>query len=142
MFSKEASKRLRQEFWIAFGTSFPRQWILYNTQVKGLALKFHFDLKKGMVSMDVVHSDLEKRMALWEKLVSLKTILRDDYLATAQFEDDYLLENQQGISRIYVEIHRVSIHDKNTWQETMEFLKHNMTLFEDFFIEYRDIISS
>ncbi len=142
MYSKEESKRLRQEFWTAFGKSFPRHWILYDTKIKGLALKFHFNLNKAMVSMDVAHNDLEQHIAIWEKLVSLKMFLRNDYLPTAQFEDFYLLENQKEISRIFVEKHAVSIHDKNTWQATMVFLTDHMTQLEDFFIEYRDVISS
>ncbi|HQC07300.1 MAG TPA: DUF4268 domain-containing protein, partial [Kaistella chaponensis] len=30
MFSKEEAQKYRQEFWIAFGKSFPRKWILYH----------------------------------------------------------------------------------------------------------------
>ena len=53
MFSKETSRQLRQEFWIAFGKSFPRKWILYNTKIKELSFKFHFDTKKALVSLDL-----------------------------------------------------------------------------------------
>lgn len=142
MFSKSASKRLRQDFWIAFGKSYPRKWILYNTKIKGLSLKFHFGLKKAMVSFDIEHTDLEKRIELWEKLLSLKSILVEEYFPDAIFEDFLILENQKEISRVYVEISNVSVHNKNTWRETMIFLSDNMLQFEAFFIEYRAIISS
>ncbi|MGB5417276.1 MAG: DUF4268 domain-containing protein, partial [Algibacter sp.] len=42
MFSKEESKRIKQEFWTSFGKSFPRKWVLYDTKLKGLSFKFHF----------------------------------------------------------------------------------------------------
>lgn len=142
MFSKEESKRLRQDFWIAFGKSYPQKWILYNTKVKGLAFKFHFDTKKAMVSIDVEHTDLEKRIELWEKLTSLKSILLEDYLPELSFEDSYILDNQKEISRVYVEKKGVSIHNKNTWQETMIFFRNNMLQFEAFFIEFKEIISA
>jgi hypothetical protein len=142
MFSKEESKRLRQDFWIAFGKSYPQKWILYNTKVKGLAFKFHFDTKKAMVSVDVEHTDLEKRIKLWEKLTSLKSILLEDYLLELSFEDSYILDNQKEISRIYIEKKGVSIYNKNSWQETMIFFHSNMLQFEAFFIEFRDIISA
>lgn len=142
MFSKEESKKLRQDFWIAFGKSYPRKWILYDTKIKGLALKFHFDLKIVMVSMDIETPDLEKRIELWEKLIALKSILVDEYLPEAKFEDSLLLENHKEISRIYIERNNVSIHNKNIWQETMLFLQGNMLKFEAFFEEYKDIINT
>lgn len=142
MFSKEESKKLRQDFWISFGKSYPHKWILYDTKIKGLALKFHFDLKIAMVSMDIETSDLEKRIELWEKLIALKSILKNDYLQEAKFEDSLMLENHKEISRIYVQKNGVSIHNKNTWQETMQFLNTKMDLLESFFQEYEDIIQS
>lgn len=140
MFSKEEAKKLRQDFWIAFGKSFPRKWILYNTKVKGLYFKFYFDKKKAGVALDIEHTDLEKRIELWEKLSSLKTILKNDYIPDAIYNDYFVLANQKEISRIYIELEGVSIHNKNTWQETMEFLNTNMQKFETFFTDYEDIL--
>lgn len=142
MFSKEESKQLRQDFWIAFGKSYPHKWILYDTKIKGLSLKFHFDLKMAMVSLDIETSDLEQRIKLWEKLVALKSILINEYLPNAEFQDYYLLENHKEISRIYVSINEVSIHNKETWQKTMQFLNQKMNLMESFFEEYEDIINN
>ncbi|NNE78191.1 MAG: DUF4268 domain-containing protein [Pricia sp.] len=141
MFSKTESKRLRQDFWIAFGKSFPKKWILYNTKIKGLVLKFHFDLKKAMVSLDIDTDNFERRIALWEKLLSLKPILQsEDYLPEVQFDEAFILENGKEISRIYVELHGISIHNKDTWLKTMEFFNNNMTKLEAFFLDYRDYI--
>ncbi len=92
--------------------------------------------------MDIETSDMEQRVQLWEKLISLKSILVDEYLSEAQFNDSFLLDNLKEISRVYVQKEDVSIHNKNTWRETMEFLNHNMNLFEDFFREYQDVIHS
>lgn len=142
MFSKEASKRLRQEFWISFGKSFPRKWILYNTKIKGLSLKFHFELKKAMVSLDIDHSDLAVRIALWEKILSLESIMKNDYLPEVIFNDSLILDNGKEISRVYIVLNNVSIHNKNTWRETMEFLNENMLLLEAFFMEFREIFEN
>ncbi|MFT6935315.1 MAG: hypothetical protein ACJAUQ_001710 [Maribacter sp.] len=139
MFSKAESRKLREEFWIAFGKSYPRKWLLYKTGVKEINLKFHFDLKKAIVSMDI-DGDLQERIDSWEKVVSLKSILINDYLPHACFEDEYFLENQKEISRVYVEIQEVSIHNKSTWQEAMVFFYETMSQLEDFFTEYEDIL--
>ena len=142
MFSKEESRQIRQEFWTSFGKSFPRKWILYNTKIKGFSFKFHFDPKKALVSLDV-EGNLENRIKYWEKLISLKSILLDEFLPEAHFEEEYVLENGKEISRIYVPLDsKVSIHNKNSWQETMAFFNNTMSKFEAFFQEYKDIIKS
>jgi len=142
MFSKEASRQLRHEFWIAFGKSFPRKWIMYNTKIKGLSFKFHFDTKKALVALDL-EDQLENRVNYWGKLLALKSILINDYLSDAIFEEDYILENGKTISRIYVSLEEnVSIHNKNSWQVTMGFFNKAMTLFEAFFEEYKDVVKN
>lgn len=140
MFSKEESRLIRQEFWTSFGKSFPRKWILYNTKIKGLSFKFHFDTKKAFVTLDL-EDDLENRINCWEKLVVLKSILLDDYLPDAIYEEEFYLENGKEISRIHIPLdQKVSIHNKNTWRDTMEFFNQKMLLFEAFFEEYKEVI--
>ena len=87
MFTKNEAKLLRQEFWTSFGKSFPTEWVLYNTNVKGLSFKFHFDTKKALVALDL-EDDLDNRINYWEKLESLKSILRDEYLPDVVFEEE------------------------------------------------------
>ena len=140
MFSKEESRILRQEFWTSFGKSFPRKWILYDTKIKGLSFKFHFDTKKALVALDL-EDDLENRISCWEKLQSLQSILREDYIPDVIFEEEFYLDNGKEISRLYLPLqHKVSIHNKNSWQEVMVFFNDTMGKFETFFEEYRDII--
>lgn len=141
MFSKEESRQLRQQFWTSFGKSFPRKWILYDTKIKGFSFKFHFNTKSALVSLDL-EDDLENRINYWEKLQSLKSIIRDNYLSEAVFDEEHYLENGKEISRIYVLLNaKVSIHNKNTWREVMEFFNEKMALFEAFFEDYRDILN-
>lgn len=140
MFSKEDSRLLREDFWTSFGKSFPRKWVLYNTKLKGLSFKFHFDTKKALVTLDL-EDHLENRIKYWEKLLALKTILTEEYLPEVIFEEEYYLENGKEISRIYIPLEqKVSIHNKNTWRSTMEFFNETMSKFEAFFEEYKDVI--
>lgn len=140
MFSKEESRQLRQEFWTSFGKSFPRKWILYDTKLKGLSFKFHFDNKNALVALDL-EDHLENRINYWEKLQALKAILLDEFLPNAIFNEVYFLDNEKEISRIYVPLEqKISIHNKSTWRDVMEFFNKNMGLFEAFFEEYKDVI--
>ncbi|AXO79486.1 DUF4268 domain-containing protein [Olleya aquimaris] len=140
MFSKEESRQLKELFWTSFGKSFPRKWLLYNTKLKGFSFKFHFDNKTALVALDV-EDDLEHRIKYWEKLVALKAILLDDYLPEAIYNEEYILDNGKEISRIYVPLEqKVSIHNKNSWQDVMVFFNTHMSLFEAFFDEYKEVI--
>lgn len=140
MFSKEESRKLREEFWVSFGKSFPRKWILYDTKIKGFSFKFHFDNDKALVALDL-EDNLDNRIRYWEKLQSLKSILVNHFLTDAIFKEEYLLENGKEISRVYVVLdQKVSIHDKNTWRDVMEFFNAAMRNFEAFFNEYKDFL--
>ena len=142
MFSKEESRLLREDFWTSFGKSFPRKWVLYDTKIKGFSFKFYFDTKTALVALDL-EDDLENRITYWEKLQSMKTILLDDFLPDAIFEEEYFLDNTKEISRIYIPLEqKVSIHNKNSWRDVMEFFNEKMDKFERFYLEYEDFIKA
>ncbi len=142
MFSKEESRRLRQEFWTSFGKSFPRKWILYNTKVKDFSFKFHFERKRAFVSLDIEDENLENRVKYWEKITSLRSLLLD-ILPDAILDEVHHLENGKEISRIYILYEKkVSIYNKNTWREVMEFFNERMAKFEEFYWVYEDFIKS
>ncbi len=98
-------------------------------------------MKGAMVSLDVEDLPADRHAALWDNLLSLKAII-GEYLPNAQFEGAFILTNQKVISRIYVQKEKVSIHDKNTWEDTMIFFKEKMSLLEEFFLEYQDVLKS
>tara|TARA_B110000902_G_scaffold214695_1_gene246821 strand:- start:8597 stop:9025 length:429 start_codon:yes stop_codon:yes gene_type:complete len=140
MFSKNEAKRLRQEFWISFGKSFPKNWILYNTKVKGLNFKFHFDTKTAYVALCIDMSPI-KQQAYWDKIVSHKSILETDFLPQVIFDAFFKLPEDKIISVVYVSIEsKVSIHDKSSWRDAMEFLNDFMLKFEEFYTLYENTI--
>ena len=139
MYSKVEVKALRQLFWTSFGKSFPRKWTLYNTKIKGLECKFHFDKKSAMVCLDI-DDTIERRLELWEKIQSLQAVLLENYLPNALFEEIYYIDQDKDISRVFVLLEGVSINNKNTWQQTMEFLSLSMNQFESFFEDYNSVL--
>ncbi|HKL36391.1 MAG TPA: DUF4268 domain-containing protein [Salegentibacter sp.] len=139
MFSKAESKKLRQQFWTSFGIVFRRKWMLYNTGIKELQLKFTFNRKFAQVSIDVLDEDPLIRAYYFEKLLSLKNILTSEYLPEVVYEEEYELPEGKIISRIYVQLDHVSIHNRNQWPEVMKFLNDAMEQMEAFFVEYEDL---
>lgn len=141
MFSKSASAQLRKEFWTSFGKSFPRKWILYNTQIKDFSFKFVANQKQALVCLDIESFDKGKNQLLFKQIVALKNILLEEYLPEAIFDEHYSLENGKIIHRIYVKHHeKFNIHDKNTWQQAYEFFNKTMHQFEQFYEDYEDFI--
>ncbi len=140
MFTKEESKRIRQEFWTSFGKEYPHKWLLYNTKMKEIQLKFTFTRKFAQVSLDIIASDELIRAYYFEKITSLKNILKNEHLPEAIFEENYQLPEGKKISRVYEQLDNVSIHNKKDWPEVQAFLFSKMKPLEEFFLEYRDYI--
>lgn len=141
MFSIEDSKRMRQDFWISFGKSFPRKWILYDTKIKGVQFKFYFDIRKARVSIEFEEADVAKRRISFEKFLSLRVHFQSR-IQDLIFAESFELAHGKEISSIYIERPGVSIHQKETWQETMYFLKENMEKLEEVWYEYEDFLKS
>jgi len=141
MFSKEESAQLRKEFWVSYGKSFPRKWLLYDTKIKGFSFKFVADTKKALVCLDIESNDQLKNELLYEQILDVKDLLLEDYLPNAIFDNEYILENGKKIHRIYVtHKSKFSIHNKNTWQEAFVFFNKEMDKFEEFFEDFEDFI--
>lgn len=139
MFSKQEAQQLRQKFWIAFGKSFPRKWLLYDTRIKDFSFKFNADTKKAEVSLDIEMADELFRNAYYEKIWSLESIL-EEQIGLFQKDEHYTLENGKVLARVWVTKENVSIYNKNTWSEIFEFFVDKMDAFERFFWEYEDFI--
>ena len=140
MFSKEEAAQLRKEFWTSFGKSFPRKWLLYNTKMKGFSFKFVADRKKALVCLDIESPDELVNLLYYDQLLSLKVLLETE-LPEVIFDDEYELESDKKIHRIYVPFEReFSVHNKNTWRDCFEFYVAIMNKFELFFHEFEDVI--
>lgn len=140
MYSKEEAQLIKKEFWTAFAVAYPRKWLLYNTKIKDVTFKFYIDNKKAQVLLDIEPKDENLRKIYFEKIESLKTILREDYLSEAILERNFYLENGKIISRIWVEKNGVSLNNKNNWETIFDFFNETMTQFEHFYFEYEDYI--
>ncbi|MDO6739058.1 DUF4268 domain-containing protein [Wenyingzhuangia sp. 2_MG-2023] len=141
MFSREEAASIRKEFWVSYGKSFPRKWVLYNTKIKDFSFKFVAERKMAAVVLDIETSDVDQRELLFDQLISLKKILETEYLPNVIFDKDYYLENGKHISRVYVLFdEKYSIYNKATWSNCYAFFNETMHQFELFWYEYQDYI--
>ena len=140
MYSKEETQRLKREFWIAFAVKHPRKWVLYDTKIKDFSFKFYVDNKKAQVLIDIEHRSDDKRIAYFEKLEALRTILEEDFIKDLIFEKEYTLESGKTISRIWVEKLGVGVSNRNYWDEIFDFYNEKMNALELFYSEYDEFI--
>ena len=140
MYSKVEAIQVKKDFWTSFAAEYPRKWLLYNTKIKDFSFKFNADNKKAIVSLDIESKNNEHRIIYYQKIESLQTILKVEYLPNVLFNPNFQLDTGKIISRVWVELEGVSINNKSTWPIIFEFFSMNMELFELFFFEYEDYI--
>ncbi len=140
MYSKAEMQQLKREFWIAFATAYPRKWLLYDTKIKDFSFKFSSEGKRHAVMLDIEHRDPEKRHSYYEKLISLKEILANDFIQGLAFDRDLTLETGKVISRISLSTEGKSMGNRESWPDIFLFFAHNMSAFEAFFEDYGDYI--
>ena len=149
MYSKEEAKQIRVEFWDQFRdyTNKRRKnkgrtgkWIMNRTGINAINLKFHFDQSTALVGIDVETKNMDTRIAMFEKLETLKKQINKALGENTKWELEYIRENSKSISRVYTEIDNVDIFDKTCWNRVNMFFFDRMTALEDMFLEYKDYI--
>ena len=149
MFSKEEAKALREEFWDTFKQlsarrrsrkGLPGNWILTQTGIKALNLKFHVDRKVAQVGIDLETRNMDKRIELFEKFETLKKLLEETMGSPMNWELDYIRENGKSVSRIYLQKEDVDIYQRDSWAGAHQFMYDKMLKLESFYNEYRDYL--
>jgi hypothetical protein len=149
MFTIEEKKQLRSLFWSKFKTysnkrklknKMTGKWIMDQTGIKQLKLKFHFDQWYAWAGIEVDSRNLEKRIDLFDKLEKLKAILEEKVPHPLIWELEQKVNERKTVSRICSEKDGVNIYNQDDWKETMVFLYEVMEPIEDVFREYSDYL--
>lgn len=151
MFSKEKAKQLRMEFWDGFRVytrnrrvkaGKPAWWILDRTGINALNLRLHIDREKALAGIDIETRNMDKRLALYDKLESLKKLLHQAMEREMTWELDYIRENGKSVSRIYITEEGLDIYNRETWNEAYRFFYRHMEKLEAFYLEYKEYIKA
>ncbi|MBN1117938.1 MAG: DUF4268 domain-containing protein [Bacteroidales bacterium] len=149
MFTKEEKKAIREEFWNKFKTysnrkklkiNKPGKWIMNDTGIRQLKLKFHFDTEKAFAGFEIETRNIDKRIELFDKLEKLKSVIEKSF----PFEVKWILEEPvaetKTVSRVISVMHNVSVYNRECWPEVFSFLYETMLPTEDIFLEYKDFL--
>jgi hypothetical protein len=148
MYKREELKQLKRDFWNGFaeyceGQSYiagrRKMWMLYNTKVKGVELKFDANREGAYVILEVNCKPLARRREMFEKLGWYKSELQKNIAEELIWAEDFQRESGEMVSRVYLERLNLDIHRRNHWPEFYEFMATRMYRLEANFkriIEY------
>ncbi|REE00559.1 DUF4268 domain-containing protein [Marinoscillum furvescens] len=132
MFTREEASRLRQEFWTTFGlymkpvlsVDYMRvNWINYNTRLKDVYFRMDTGRKAATIAITMEHSDPGIRELFFEQFLELKTMLHTELGEEWEWQEHYTTESGKVISRIYKELPKTSVFNKDKWPELISFFK-------------------
>lgn len=149
MYTQSEKKIIRQKFWDQFkvysnkrrlGLGNPGKWIMNDTDIKQLKLKFHFDEQLAFAGFEIETRNLDKRIELFDKFEKLKTILDNAVPANLDWVLEAPVSGNKTVSRIVAYKRDVTIYNESVWPEINKFLFDIMLPLEKIFIEYKDYI--
>lgn len=142
MYSKEEETKIKKDFWDSFTTySTPilkengkYKWLLYNTRIKGLELKFSVSRKRIGVIMEVNSKSEDRRLRIFEALNDYK-LLFDESLPELQWE--LISQTQLGkpVSEIGTYLCNVDYLNKSHWGLIFAFMSEKMLALETTYLE-------
>ena len=141
MYSKQEASQARQAFWTAFGQYMSPvksaddekvNWINYKTGEKDVYLRMHADNKKGMIAIEITHSDLGIQQIFFEQFEQLKNFFREIVQEDWTWELHSTNEYGKTTSRIYKEVEDVNIFKKEDWPTLISFFKQRIILLDQF----------
>lgn len=149
MFTSDEKKLIREEFWSKFKAysnrlklkeNKPGKWIMNDTGIKQLKLKFHFDDTHAFAGLEIDTRNLDKRIDIYDKLEKLKTILEQAIPFPLEWNLEVHIADRKTVSRIIAIKENVSIYNRDSWPETCKFLYDVMNPLEQVFAEYKDFL--
>ncbi len=149
MYNREEAKQLRVDFWNGFGYYSKRlpylrrqnkKWILYNTKIKHLELKFETERHTARVLMEINHRNENHRLEVFEQIQAYKTIVEEAFGQPLIWDYLYTMPTGKEVCRIYFEQGGFDFHKREQWPELYKFLSTHMKKLEKAFREIQEFI--
>lgn len=149
MYSKEELKTLKKEFWEGFDIfcSYNKElqlrtkkWILYDTKIKNVDLKFDANRNGAFVILEINHKESTERMLIFEKLWQYKSIIEECFEKEIIWDKAFVRESGTEVCRIYIEQAGLDIHKRTDWMGFYQFMAKNMLKMETVFEDIKDFI--
>lgn len=141
MFSKAEAAQLRQEFWTTLGRYLRPQlsadgekvnWINYKTGVKFVYFRMEAENRLARISIDITHYDTGIQELFYEQFAELKTMLKTYLDEDWEWQMHYQDSEGKIISRIYMELPKASVYNREDWPQLISFFKPRIIALDEF----------
>lgn len=142
MYSKDELKQLKKNFWEGFGiycSQIPAlkrrksKFMLYNTKMKGVELKFDATREGAFVILEINIHDSTLRLEKYEQIEQYKTLMEKQFPTGLIWDFAYVRECGTEVCRIYTKKNGIDIHRPIQWMEFYEFMSTEMLKLEKAF---------
>ncbi len=142
MYSKEELKELKKEFWEGFGvycSHIPAlkrrksKFLLYNTKMKGVEMKFDATREGAFVILEINHHDEKTRLEKYEQFENYKVLMEKDFPEGLIWNFAYVRETGNEVCRIYTQKTGIDLHRRIQWMEFYKFMATEMLKLEKAF---------
>ena len=149
MYSKDELKNLKLEFWESFAAFCEVQpylrgrkktWVLYDTKVKGVELKFDATREGAFVILEVNHRSEEARLEMFERLTWYKDTLEMDFPEGLTWDICFVRDTGKQVARIYTAKSGIDFHRRQDWGEFFSFMASQMYLLERNFMSIAEYL--
>lgn len=151
MYKRDELKVLKKEFWEGFSSFlslipelFHRKgrFLLYDTKISGVEMKFDLSRNGVMVVLELNHSNLEKRELVWKKIKSYRVVFEEQQFSkNLIWNEDYVRDCGSHVKRVYVQCEDLNFHRREDWAKMYRFMAEEMLKMETAFLEIRDVIA-
>lgn len=151
MYSKEEAKLLSKEFWIVFARRCEihpelkkrkKKWILYDTGLAGIDLKFEVSRTEAIVMVEINSRQENRRLEQFEILQKYQKFIEDGFPEGLIWDYCFRRESGQEVCRIYTSLPNVDFHRQNQWPEIFNFMIDKMLILENNFMEIKDVVEA
>ena len=151
MYSKDEAKLLRKEFWIVFARRCEivpelrhkkKKWVLYDTGLSGIDLKFDVTRTEALVMIEVNSRQESRRLEIFETLQKYQKFLEEGLAEPLEWDICFVRESGQEVCRIFTSLPNVDFHRQNQWPDIFNFMIDNMLLLENNLMEIKDVLEA
>ena len=149
MYTRDELKQLKKEFWEGFGTycsEIPAlkrrksKFMLYNTKMKGVEMKFDATRDGAYVILEINLTDEQARLERYEQFEAYKSIMEKQFPDGLIWDFAYVRESGEQVCRIYTYKAGIDIHRRIQWMEFYKFMSEEMLKLEKGFRKVKEAI--
>ena len=140
MYTKEEKKQLNKNFWIGFANAYPKKWLLHHTKIKDVGFKFFAEEINIKVIFEIGCRSEDLRTIYTQKIESLLSILKEDYIADIEYNPKIILENGKEVAQFWVSLPNCHFNRQTDWPLIYQFFYEKMSAFENFYYNFEDYI--